>query len=119
MFLSTQNLRMWFCLESDSLRSNQIKIQSCWIRLAGPSFIDWSPYKRGTHKAGMHKEIVMETLHGGEMHRGPHEDGSRRLNGDCTVWESQGLPASQQQLADGVEQVLPQPPQDAPPPLTH
>lgn len=89
--------------------SNQIKIRSCWIRLAGPSFIDGCPYKRGTHEvvlhrgtvtetwhgADMHRGIMMETWHGTGMHRGmvmenqhvrgmyrgTHEDGGRRLKG--------------------------------------
>lgn len=99
---------MWFCLETDSLRSNQIKIQSCWISLAGPSFTDWCPYKRGAQEAGMHRGMMMETRHGAGMYRGPREDGGRRLNGDSTMWESRGLPTNQQQLTDGVRQILPQ-----------
>lgn len=34
------------------MRSNQIKIQSWWIRLAGPSFTDSYPYERDTWSSG-------------------------------------------------------------------
>lgn len=50
-------------LETDSLRSNQTKLQLCWIRLAGPSFTDWYPYEIGTYGAEVvYRGMVMETV---------------------------------------------------------
>lgn len=54
---------MQFFLETDSLRSTQTKLQSCWIRLAGPSFTDWYPHEIGTYGAEVvYRGMVMETV---------------------------------------------------------